>query len=111
MPAHGFFWLLLSEEAPPPEWHMEHLPATELPVLVLPHGLATLAANVDDAGAPKVVRRTLEQYAREVLPVFMAQRRWFAQKAGEIEQLEIGLSSPWREGDGAMAVVDRQRPQ
>jgi maltose alpha-D-glucosyltransferase/alpha-amylase len=101
LPPHGFFWLLLSEDAPPPEWHMEHLPASELPVLVLPHGLATLAANVDDAGAPKVVRRTLEQYAREVLPVFLAQRRWFAQKTGRIGRLEIGMRAPWRAPDGA----------
>ena len=42
LPAHGFFWLLLSDSAPPPSWHVERLPATELPVLVLPQELATL---------------------------------------------------------------------
>jgi maltose alpha-D-glucosyltransferase/alpha-amylase len=101
LPPHGFLWLLLSEDAPPPEWHMEHLPASELPVLVLPHGLATLAADIHDAGAPKVVRRTLDQYTREVLPVFMAQRRWFAQKAGGIERVEFGMRAPWRAADEA----------
>ena len=33
--------MLLSDSAPPPSWHVERLPATELPVLVLSQELAT----------------------------------------------------------------------
>ena len=40
--AHGFFWLLLSDTERPPAWHVEVLPATELPVLVMPDELSTL---------------------------------------------------------------------
>jgi maltose alpha-D-glucosyltransferase/alpha-amylase len=57
LPPHSFFWLLLSEEAQPPDWHVEHLPPSELPVLVLPHELESVrrrgrgSANAK-AGAP-----------------------------------------------------------
>ena len=50
LPAHGFFWLLLSDSAPPPSWHVERLPATELPVLVLSQELATFLP--DQVGGP-----------------------------------------------------------
>ena len=108
LPPHGFFWLLLSEEAQPPDWHVEHLPPSELPVLVLPHGLESLAVDAADPQTPKVVRRTLEQYTREVLPEFLSRRRWFAQKASPIERAAVVLRLPWRvagRGDWLLSVL------
>ena len=79
LPAHGFFWLLLSDSAPPPSWHVERLPATELPVLVLTEGLATLLPDSAQAGErEQLVRRTLQQLEQEVLPEFLRPRSWFA---------------------------------
>ena len=34
LPAHSFFWLELSASHQAPSWHVERLPASELPVLV-----------------------------------------------------------------------------
>jgi maltose alpha-D-glucosyltransferase/alpha-amylase len=99
LPAHAFFWLLLSEDAPPPEWHVEHLPASELPVLVLAGGLTTLAADPAAADIPKLSQRALSHYTREVLPEFLRHRRWFAQKSDSITQVEVGLRAPWRPTD------------
>jgi maltose alpha-D-glucosyltransferase/alpha-amylase len=93
---HGFFWLLLSEDAPRPDWHVEVLPASELPVLVLNDGLETLAIEERAVAPSKVAGRTLDQYMREVLPEFLGQRRWFAQKGGRIDRVDIGLSALWR---------------
>lgn len=76
LPAHGFFWLLLSETEEPPAWHIERLPATELPVLVLTDGIRTLSLG-DSATQPRsVTRRTLQQLEQEVLPEFLWARGW-----------------------------------
>jgi len=99
LPPHGFFWLLLSEDVPPPEWHVEHLPASELPVLVLAGGLSTLTTDPGAPGSPKIVQRTLAQYTREILPEFLANRRWFAQKSSRIVQIHIGLQATWSVAD------------
>lgn len=76
LPAHGFFWLLLSETEAPPEWHIERLPATELPVLVLTNGIRTLIAGDHAAESRSVTRRTLQQLEQEVLPEFLRMRGW-----------------------------------
>jgi maltose alpha-D-glucosyltransferase/alpha-amylase len=96
---HGFFWLLLSQDAPPPEWHVEHLPASELPVLVLTGGLSTLATDPGTPASPKLVQRALAQYTREILPEFLANRRWFAQKSSRIVQVDVGSQAIWNVAD------------
>jgi maltose alpha-D-glucosyltransferase/alpha-amylase len=77
LPAHGFFWLLLSDKATPPAWHIERLPATELPVLVLANGLGTFMPSDTATQERSLVRRTLQQFEREVLPEFLQPRGWF----------------------------------
>src|SRR5262249_45395387 len=84
LPAHGFFWLLLSETVAPPEWHIERLPATELPVLVLAEGLATLlpaSGRVPDGSG--LARRTLQQLEQEVLPEFLRPRSWYSRQSSD----------------------------
>ena len=97
LPGHGFFWLLLSESAPPPAWHIERLPATELPVLVLHDGLATLLG--DGGRAPSgsgLARRTLQQLEQEVLPEFLKARSWFAKRSGTFVAAHLGPRTLWR---------------
>ena len=86
---------------------MEHLPPSELPVLVLPHELERSPSRPRtrkrQAGAPD-----LEQYAREVLPEFLSRRRWFAQKASPIDRVVVVLNSPWRvagRGDWLLSIL------
>jgi maltose alpha-D-glucosyltransferase/alpha-amylase len=75
--AHGFFWMLLSDKASAPGWHVERLPATELPVLVLANGLSTFLVDGAATAERSVARRTLHQFEREVLPEFLSPRGWF----------------------------------
>jgi maltose alpha-D-glucosyltransferase/alpha-amylase len=77
LPAHGFFWLQLSDNVAPPAWHIERLPATELPVLVLVSGLATFMVDANASAERSVAKRTLQQFEREVLPEFLRPRGWF----------------------------------
>ena len=95
--AHGFFWMLLSDSAPPPSWHVERLPATELPVLVLSQELATfLPDQVGGPSASSVARRTRQQLEQEVLPEFLRPRSWFAQHNGALSATRIGPAALWR---------------
>jgi maltose alpha-D-glucosyltransferase/alpha-amylase len=105
--AHGFFWLLLSDTDSPPGWHVERLPATDVPVLVLPAGLATLL-QTDSNGADRVVRRTLKQLSEEVLPDFLPQRRWFAGKGATITKVTLAERTLWRSASNQwlLALID-----
>ena len=96
LPGHGFFWLLLSESAAPPAWHIERLPATELPVLVLTEGLATFLPDGSKPTNGIVTRRTLQQLENEVLPEFIGARGWFLRPRGEIGSAKLGPRSLWR---------------
>jgi maltose alpha-D-glucosyltransferase / alpha-amylase len=95
--AHGFFWMLLSDSAPPPAWHVERLPATELPVLVLSQELATfLADSVAGATPSSVARRSRQQLEQEVLPEFLRPRSWLAHDNGGLTATRLGPGSLWR---------------
>ena len=96
LPGHGFFWLLLSDSAQPPSWHVERLPATELPVLVLSEGLATFLPDTSKPMNGAVTRRTLQQLETEVLPEFIGARGWFLRPRGEIDSARLGPRSLWR---------------
>jgi len=71
LPGHGFFWFLLSETAQAPAWESaepDRLP--ELITLVLPRTVGDSRLGASAVGV-------LE---REVLPAFLPQQRWFADK-------------------------------
>jgi maltose alpha-D-glucosyltransferase / alpha-amylase len=94
--AHGYYWLLLSDTAPAPAWHVERMPATELPVLVLTDGLATLLHDNPRAASSAVIRRTVQHLEQEVLPAFLAPRGWFAQRFEGIASTRLGARTLWR---------------
>ncbi len=101
LPAHGFFWLLLSDSAQPPEWHVERLPAAELPVLVLAEGLTTFLADNAGEGGSGLARRTLQQLEAEVLPEFLRPRGWFAKHVGDVAAARLGARTLWRNAQQA----------
>jgi maltose alpha-D-glucosyltransferase/alpha-amylase len=96
LPAHGFFWLLLSDDAEPPSWHIERLPATELSVLVLSQGLATFLPDLPSGQAAQVARRAMQQLEQEVLPEFLRPRAWVSRRAGRITSARLGTRALWR---------------
>ncbi len=98
LPAHGFFWLLLSETEPPPAWHVERLPATELPVLVLTDGLKSLLGIDQSVAARSVIRRTQQQLEQEVLIEFAWLRGWLSTAVGE--KVHLGERILWSNSQG-----------
>jgi maltose alpha-D-glucosyltransferase/alpha-amylase len=96
LPAHGFFWLLLSDSAAPPSWHVERLPTAEVPVLVLTEGLATLLADASGAPSTPVAKRTMKHLEHEVLPEFLAPRGWLLKDQGQIGSARLGVRTLWR---------------
>jgi len=98
LPAHGFFWLLLSETEQPPDWHVERLPASELPVLVLTDGLKSLLGIDQSVAARSVIRRTQQQLEQEVLIEFAWLRGWLSTQAGE--KVHLGERILWSDGQG-----------
>jgi maltose alpha-D-glucosyltransferase/alpha-amylase len=101
LPAHGFFWLGLNESTDVPEWHVERLQASELPVIVLSRGLDTFDGDLPDTGDRSVSKRALGVLEREVLPEFLPQRRWYAGKSGTIAATKLGPRSVWRSNRGS----------
>jgi maltose alpha-D-glucosyltransferase/alpha-amylase len=102
LPAHGFFWLLLSETAAPPSWHVERLPATELPVLVLANGLASFMVDAASATERSVARRALLQLEREVLPEFLPPRGWF--KSRRATSVKLKNRALWETPHGTFMI-------
>jgi maltose alpha-D-glucosyltransferase / alpha-amylase len=74
LPGHGFYWFVLAEAAELPRWHEpmpEPLP--DFITLVLRDGWTALTHGQSGL-----------QFAREVLPAFLANQRWFGAKDQKI---------------------------
>jgi len=79
LPPYGYYWFQLAPAAQMPSWHVE--PPQSLPdlqTLVIKQGLEELLE--------KPSLRILKQ---ELLPAYLAKRRWFAGKDQPIEGIEI----------------------
>ncbi|HWM45553.1 MAG TPA: maltose alpha-D-glucosyltransferase [Xanthobacteraceae bacterium] len=93
---YGFFWLMLCEDtaAAGPETVG---PMPELTTLVFADGWSSLATG-----------RSKQIFEREVLPGFLASRRWFAQKGQDQVKAKVDSVIPWTPDklNGALALVD-----
>ena len=80
LPAHGFYWFILTDEASLPEWHVDlPEPLPEFVTLVMSSGWRSLTEPRN--------RKELED---DVLGPFLANQRWFAAKGVPIERIEFG---------------------
>ncbi len=72
LPAYGFYWFHLSQEAAMPDWH-EALPppAPALSTLVAQHGLKSVVDGRERAA-----------FESQVLPDFVRRQRWYGAKSG-----------------------------
>jgi maltose alpha-D-glucosyltransferase/alpha-amylase len=105
LPGHGFYWFLLSREADAPAWHQEHLPRVPLRTLVLPEGWWSLDPARAERRAP--AERARGQLEGEVLPAWLAGRRWLAAGAGEVQRAALMECQPWRDWLLARVRVER----
>jgi maltose alpha-D-glucosyltransferase / alpha-amylase len=80
LPPYGFYWFLLSEVD---DWPSHHTPAPEpMPeyqTIVMRHSL------------PDAVTAARQVIEREVLPPYLAKRRWFAMKDQALRSVRIGI--------------------
>jgi maltose alpha-D-glucosyltransferase / alpha-amylase len=99
LPPWGFYWFELTTSAPYPEWHDERPVPAELPILVIPEGLHAMLKTAN-ADAPHDMRtlmavRVREQLESEVLPAFLANRRWYAGKGHTVSRVELVNQLEW----------------
>ncbi|KAA5606323.1 maltose alpha-D-glucosyltransferase [Roseospira marina] len=99
LPAYGFYWFLLTEEAEAPLWHEPYVhPLPDLTTLVVPKGWASLFTGP-----------TGDALIGEILPEFLPNQRWFAGKEQGIGSVTVhDQASVAGEGESAflMALVD-----
>ncbi len=98
LPGHGFFWFLLSETAQAPAWESaEPDRPPELLTLVLPRSL----------GDSRLGASAVALLEREILPAYLPQQRWFADKGaatGPVQLLDAA-----RLGEGEEPAADHER--
>ncbi|MGH6877476.1 MAG: maltose alpha-D-glucosyltransferase [Rhizomicrobium sp.] len=98
LPPYGFYWFKLSREAQAPAWSTAMAgPFIEHQTFVL---RGSLAQSLDRSS-----RNILET---DILPVYMAGRRWFQHKGGAIDEVRIVAVAPipGAEQDAVFADVD-----
>jgi maltose alpha-D-glucosyltransferase/alpha-amylase len=83
LPPFGFYWFLLSNDATPPAWSTATASQAEYHTFVVRKDLL----GIGDADP----RRTLE---RDILPAYIAARRWFQNKSQAISGIRIETIAP-----------------
>ncbi|MGQ0701433.1 MAG: maltose alpha-D-glucosyltransferase [Panacagrimonas sp.] len=83
LPPHGFYWFMLADTARMPGWHSAPPePMPEFITLVLRGGLADVMEE-----------QTKLRLEREVLPVYLPRRRWFAAKNEAAREIHIARAT------------------
>jgi maltose alpha-D-glucosyltransferase/alpha-amylase len=97
LPAYGFYWFVLEEEAELPHWH-EAIPE------ILPDFI-TLTAS--DGGIKSVLSgRERTQLERDVLPEFLPLQRWYGDKQERIRSVAVTLLAPVDNASCIMTTAD-----
>jgi len=91
LPPYGFFWFQLNEDA---ESAPEKILPREITTLVLGHGWENAISSW--------TRRTFEL---DVLPSFMPERRWFADKTSRSVSMKVSAAIPIEHGRDRFAAV------
>jgi maltose alpha-D-glucosyltransferase/alpha-amylase len=86
---HGFLWFRLAPPESAPAGREELMPREELPVLVLFDGWASLFRDRVVPWRINMSEKVRDQLENEVLPAFIAARRWYAAKSDPVRRVEI----------------------
>ncbi|ARO33999.1 trehalose synthase/alpha amylase protein (plasmid) [Rhizobium sp. NXC14] len=93
LPPYGFFWFQLEADADPPAWRTappEQLP--DLVTMVIRRGLLDL---VDEPRLGRVL-------SNEILPAYLAKRRWFGAKDQPLQAARLISATPIPYADGVV---------
>ncbi|WP_181701726.1 maltose alpha-D-glucosyltransferase [Chthonobacter albigriseus] len=100
LPPYGFYWFQLLEEAATPTWHVSPpQQLLEFSTLVLRRGLTEITETRN--------RRVIEA---DVLPPYLAMRRWFGAKNETLEGASLALVTPMPDGETLLAEVETRLP-
>ncbi len=102
---YGFLWFRLVTDADVPSWHEERLPREELPVLVLFDGWSSLFRDRVVPWRISLAEKGRAQLESEVLPAFVAGRRWYAAKGDPISHVSLIDHVEWRKADRAWLIA------
>jgi maltose alpha-D-glucosyltransferase/alpha-amylase len=112
LPGYGFFWFKLATDAAPPRWHVDRVPADDLPILVLFDGWNSFFRDQVVPWRMALAEKTRRQLERDLLPRFLRQQRWYAAKTEPLERLAIADAAVVRSGDSdwLLLLADAQGP-
>jgi len=102
---HGFLWFRLAPGENAPAWREELVPRDELPVLVLFDGWASLFRERVVPWRINMSEKVRNQLEVEVLPTFIAGRRWYAAKSEGVRRVEIADYFEWKAGNRTWLVT------
>jgi maltose alpha-D-glucosyltransferase/alpha-amylase len=102
---HGFLWFRLATGETLPTGRDEQVAREELAVLVLFDGWASLFRDRVVPWRMKMSEKVRAQFEREVLPVFIAGRRWYAAKGEALRRVELADHCEWKAGDRSWLVT------
>jgi maltose alpha-D-glucosyltransferase/alpha-amylase len=104
LPGHGFYWFLLTSDAPVPSWHEDHRTTKELPMLVLSGGLQGLFPDQVEPARRAMAERCRAQFLANAMSGYMVDQRWFAAKGDPIEQIDFVDHAIWSERNCLLAL-------
>ncbi len=96
LPAYGFYWFVLPEEAELPRWH-EELPEAmpDFITLVARDGLGSLVDG-----------QSTRDLTQDVLPAFLGKQRWFAAKDIAISKVRVGAWAEFTTGRDSQLLTE-----
>ena len=109
LPGHAFYWFRLACDAASPPWHIDQLPREDLPAFVLFDGWNSFFRDRVVPWRIRMAEQLREQLERDVLPGYLATRRWYTDDG--VDAPAAGHGGRRRgvgPGDGALAVRDRR---
>ncbi|HEX6634229.1 MAG TPA: maltose alpha-D-glucosyltransferase, partial [Usitatibacter sp.] len=105
LPGHGFLWFRLAAAAQVPGGAERIAPAVELPMLVLFDGWATLFRERVVPWRIALAERARTQLETEVLPPYVASRRWYAAKGERLARVAIADHAEWNRAGQSWLLV------
>jgi maltose alpha-D-glucosyltransferase/alpha-amylase len=113
LPGHGYLWFRLVAEATEARGGEIPVPPQELPVLVLFAGWESLFRERVVPWRIGIAEKVRDQLEREVLPAFVAKRRWFGGKGERLARVALADYVEWP-GEGrdflvTLVHVERER--
>jgi maltose alpha-D-glucosyltransferase/alpha-amylase len=95
LPAHGFYWFRLASDVEAPDWHEAFVVRDEIPMLVLFDGWLSFFRDRVVPWRIGMAQKICDQLEQEILPRFVEQRRWFANKGERSDRVHLVDDGLW----------------